>query len=87
MAEHITIVLASGGAMHYHGEVMYTGDEGVLVVDMLESEATAYFPVKEGYVVSWVTSPMSPEEEHLRKERAAAERRKAEEENQGGLDH
>lgn len=87
MAQHVTIVLASGGAMHYHGEAMYDSDEGILVVDLLETEATAHFPVKEGFVVSWITSEMSDEEAHQRKELANEARRKAEEENPGGLDH
>jgi hypothetical protein len=88
MAQHVTIVLASGGAMHYHGEVMYDPEEGILVVDLLETEATAHFPVKEGFVVSWITSEMDDEEAHLRKEAAEEARRKFREENpDGGLDH
>jgi hypothetical protein len=73
MAQHVTIILANGGATHLHGDVMYDSDEGILVVDILESEATANFPVKEGYVVSWVVSDMDEAE-------AAARKRHAEEE-------
>lgn len=92
MAQHVTIVLANNQAIHHHGEVMFDAEEGILVIDLLEVEGTtAHYPVKEGYIVSWITSEMSPEEEHLRREAAADARRAAAdaalEEGTNGLDH
>lgn len=61
MPQHITVVLSNGSTSHFHGDAMYDGDEGILVIDVLEG-ATAHFNVAE-FVVAWITSPMSEDDE------------------------
>lgn len=61
MPQHITVILANNQTTHFHGDAMYDGDEGILVIDTMEG-ATINFVINEGYVVSWVTSPMDDDE-------------------------
>lgn len=60
--EHCTVILANGGSDHFDGEVMYDSSEGILVITTLTG-GVVHFNAKE-FVVAWVTSPITDEEEH-----------------------
>ena len=67
MAQHVTVVLGNGSKSHFHTEdtVMYTDDEGVLVIYDI-SGATINFNAKN--VLAWITSEMTDDEVHQYKQ-------------------
>ena len=69
MSQHVTVVFANGGTNHYHGEAMFDGSEKILVLTEMISEAVVHFNME--YLVAWITSEMTPEEEHAIREAAA----------------